>query len=197
MLAKERPVLAPGFERRLDERAAYRKKHLGGLADRLDYPVCRAPERQDGDRGRENPNRGRRGPQRAKRAPDRACEPREGGVRTWHGEISYPVKSPAKGPLMHENDVSAEKLAADLKLVISDAEALLRATVGQAGETTAAARAKMQESLESVKLKLGPLGEEVAEKARAADDYVRANPWQAVGIAVLAGIALRLLVSRR
>ena len=44
---------------------------------------------------------------------------------------------------MHENEVSAEKLAADLKLVISDAEALLRATVGQAGETAAAARAKM------------------------------------------------------
>ena len=98
---------------------------------------------------------------------------------------------------MHENDVSAEKLAADLRLVISDAEALLRATVGQAGEATAAARAKMQESLESAKLKLGPLGEEVAEKARAADDYVRANPWQAVGIAALVGIALGLLVSRR
>ena len=98
---------------------------------------------------------------------------------------------------MHENDVSAEKLAADLRLVISDAEELLRATVGQAGETAAAARAKMQESLESAKLKLGPLGEEVAEKARAADDYVRANPWQAVGIAALVGIALGLLVSRR
>ncbi|TMH12672.1 MAG: DUF883 family protein [Betaproteobacteria bacterium] len=98
---------------------------------------------------------------------------------------------------MHENDVTAEKLAADLRLVISDAEELLRATVGQAGETAAAARAKMQESLESAKLKLGPLGEEVAEKARAADDYVRANPWQAVGIAALVGIALGLLVSRR
>ena len=98
---------------------------------------------------------------------------------------------------MHENDVTAEKLAADLRLVISDAEALLRATVGQAGEAATAARAKMQESLESAKLKLGPLGEEVAEKARAADDYVRANPWQAVGIAVLAGIALGLLISRR
>src|SRR5258707_13642819 len=95
---------------------------------------------------------------------------------------------------MHENDVTAEKLAANLKLVISDAEALLRATVGQAGETAAAARAKMQESLESAKLKLGPLGEEVAEKARAADDYVRAKPWQAVGIAGLAGIAPGALI---
>jgi ElaB/YqjD/DUF883 family membrane-anchored ribosome-binding protein len=98
---------------------------------------------------------------------------------------------------MHENEVSAEKLAADLKLVISDAEALLRATVGQAGETAAAARAKMQETLESAKLKLGPLGEEAAERVRAADSYVRANPWQAVGIAALAGIALGLLISRR
>jgi len=102
---------------------------------------------------------------------------------------------------MHENEVSAEKLAADLKLVISDAEALLRATVGQAGETAAAARAKMQETLESAKLKLGPLGEKAAEQAsaaaHAADDYVRANPWQAVGIAALVGIALGLLISRR
>ena len=98
---------------------------------------------------------------------------------------------------MHENDVTAEKLAADLRLVISDAEALLRATVGQAGETAAAARAKMQETLESAKLKLGPLGEEAAERVRAADSYVRANPWQAVGIAALAGVALGLLISRR
>jgi ElaB/YqjD/DUF883 family membrane-anchored ribosome-binding protein len=102
---------------------------------------------------------------------------------------------------MHENEVSAEKLAADLRLVVSDAEALLRATVGQVGETAAAARAKMQESLESARLKLGPLGEEAAEQARAAaratDDYVRENPWQAVGVAVLAGIALGLLISRR
>ena len=102
---------------------------------------------------------------------------------------------------MHENEVSAEKLAADLKLVISDAEALLRATAGKAGETATAAREKMQETLDSAKLKLGPLGEEAAEQARAAahatDDYVRKNPWQAVGIAVLAGIALGLLISRR
>jgi ElaB/YqjD/DUF883 family membrane-anchored ribosome-binding protein len=102
---------------------------------------------------------------------------------------------------MQDNDVTAEKLAADLRLVISDAEALLRATAGKAGDAAAAARAKMQESLESAKLQLGPLGEEAAEQARAAvrvtDDYVRENPWQAVGIAALVGIALGLLVSRR
>src|SRR2546421_2214864 len=101
---------------------------------------------------------------------------------------------------MHENDVTAEKLAADLRLVISDAEALLRATVGEAGETAQAARAKVGETLASAQLRLGPLGEEAAEQARAPvrapDDYVRKNPWQAGGIAALAGNAPGGLISR-
>jgi len=102
---------------------------------------------------------------------------------------------------MQDSEVTAEKLAADLRLVISDAETLLRATIGEAGETIASARAKVQKSLDSAKIELGPLGEEAAEQARAAanatNDYVRGHPWQAVGIAALAGIALGLLISRR
>lgn len=95
---------------------------------------------------------------------------------------------------MQENEVTAEKLAADLKLVISDAEALLRATVG---DTAAAGRAKLHEGFDAAKLKLGPLAEEAAEQARAAEDYMRAHPWNALGIAVLAGIALGLLIGRK
>jgi ElaB/YqjD/DUF883 family membrane-anchored ribosome-binding protein len=98
---------------------------------------------------------------------------------------------------MQDTEATAEKLAADLRLVISDAEALLRATAGQAGETIAAARAKVQDSLDSAKIELGALGEEYAQQVRAVDGYVRGHPWQAVGIAALAGIALALLISRR
>lgn len=102
---------------------------------------------------------------------------------------------------MQDGEISAEKLAADLRLVISDAEALLRASAGQAEETIAAARAKIRESLDSAKAGLGPLGEEASAQARAAvraaDGYIRANPWQAVGIAVLAGIAVGLLIGRK
>jgi ElaB/YqjD/DUF883 family membrane-anchored ribosome-binding protein len=99
---------------------------------------------------------------------------------------------------MQEDDVTTDKLAADLRLVISDAEALLRATVG---DTAAAGRAKLQEGLDAAKLRLGPLAEEAAEHAResmrAADGYVREHPWNAVGIAVLAGVALGLLIGRK
>jgi len=102
---------------------------------------------------------------------------------------------------MQDPELTAEKLATDLRLVIADAEALLRATVGETTESVAAARAKITQSLEAAKDGLGSLGEEAAEQARiavrAADDYVRGNPWQAVGVAALAGIALGLLISRR
>ena len=98
---------------------------------------------------------------------------------------------------MQDTEATAEKLAADLRLVISDAEALLRATAGQAGETIAAARAKVQESLDSARIELGALGDEYAQQMRAVDGYVRGHPWQAVGIAALAGIVLGLLISRR
>ncbi len=102
---------------------------------------------------------------------------------------------------MQDSEVSAEKLAADLRLVISNTEALLRATAGAAGESVAAARAKVKDSLESAKDQLGPLGEAAAEQARAAvratDDFVREHPWQAIGIAALVGIALGLLISRK
>jgi ElaB/YqjD/DUF883 family membrane-anchored ribosome-binding protein len=98
---------------------------------------------------------------------------------------------------MQENEVTPDKLAADLRLVISDAEALLRATIG---DTAAAGRASLQEGLDAAKLKLGPLAEEAAvharDSVRAADGYVREHPWNAVGIAVLAGVALGLLIGR-
>jgi len=102
---------------------------------------------------------------------------------------------------MDTTEVSKEKLAADLRVVVADAEELLRATAGQAGEKVAAARAKIQDSLDAAKAKLAAAGEATAEHAKAAaratDDYVHDHPWQAVGIAALAGLALGMLISRR
>ncbi len=50
--------------------------------------------------------------------------------------------------------VSKEKLVADLKVVVADAEELLRATASQAGEKVSAARERIQASLATAKVKL-------------------------------------------
>jgi ElaB/YqjD/DUF883 family membrane-anchored ribosome-binding protein len=99
------------------------------------------------------------------------------------------------------NDVTKDKLVADLKVVVADAEELLRATASQAGEKVAAARERIQASLATAKVKLGEAERALLEKtkqaAKATEDYVRENPWQAIGIAAAAGLVLGILISRR
>jgi len=97
--------------------------------------------------------------------------------------------------------VSRDKLVQDLKIVISDAEELLRATASTAGEKVVAAREKVQESLQRAKVKLAEVEDVIIDSgkqaARATDEYVRDNPWQSVGIAAGVGLLVGLLLARR
>ncbi len=97
--------------------------------------------------------------------------------------------------------VTTDKLMADLQAVVEDAEALLRATAGQAGEKVAEARARAEESVRAAKERIGKVQEGLLERTREiadnADSYVRENPWRAAGIAAAAGLVLGLLMSRR
>jgi ElaB/YqjD/DUF883 family membrane-anchored ribosome-binding protein len=99
------------------------------------------------------------------------------------------------------SDVSKAKLVADLKVVVADAEELLRATASQAGEKVSAARERIQASLAAAKVKLSEaeraLLEKTKEAAKATDDFVHDHPWKAVGIAAGAGLLLGILISRR
>ena len=100
-----------------------------------------------------------------------------------------------------DSTVTKEKLAQDLKIVISDAEELLRATASQAGEKASAAREKIQDSLRNAKVKLAEVEDILIDKgkqaARATDEYVHDHPWRAVGIAAGIGLIVGMLISRR
>jgi ElaB/YqjD/DUF883 family membrane-anchored ribosome-binding protein len=97
--------------------------------------------------------------------------------------------------------VTTDRLFADLKTVVEDAEELLRATAGQTGEKIAAARERAEDSLYAARERLGEMQKELIDQTRelaeSADSYVRKNPWQAVGIAAAAGLVVGLLITRR
>jgi ElaB/YqjD/DUF883 family membrane-anchored ribosome-binding protein len=103
---------------------------------------------------------------------------------------------------MHGTDiVTRDKLVADLKLVVNDAEELLKITAGQAGDKVVAVRDKVQRGLEQAKAKIVEMEGKAVEQGKAAahatDAYVHENPWKAVGIAAGAGLLLGLLLARR
>jgi ElaB/YqjD/DUF883 family membrane-anchored ribosome-binding protein len=92
------------------------------------------------------------------------------------------------------------KLVESLMAVVADAEELVRATASHTEERIAAARAKAEESLKAAKARLAKQEGAVMAKTRAAAnataDFVRANPWKALGIAAGAGFVLCLLATR-
>jgi ElaB/YqjD/DUF883 family membrane-anchored ribosome-binding protein len=98
-------------------------------------------------------------------------------------------------------EVTTDQLLADLKTVMSDAEALLRATSTQTGEKIQEVRARAEESLRLARQRLSSIEDEALKRARevadATDQYVRENPWQSVGVAAGIGLMLGLLLRRR
>jgi ElaB/YqjD/DUF883 family membrane-anchored ribosome-binding protein len=105
-------------------------------------------------------------------------------------------------PVVTSTDhVGRDKLVADLKVVVADAEELLKATASQTGERIAAARARAEESLKVAKIRLADAQAAAVANTKAAakatDDYVHENPWRAVGIAGIAGLLLGALIARR
>lgn len=96
---------------------------------------------------------------------------------------------------------SKQKLIDDMKVVVADAEEILRATAGVAGEKMTELRERIGERMRVAKLRIE--GAEVAlvdrtkAAARATDDFVNDNPWRAVGIAAGVGLLLGIIVGRR
>lgn len=98
-------------------------------------------------------------------------------------------------------DITTDTLVADLKTVMRDAEALIKATSTQTGEKIQEVRARAEESLRQARERVSVVEEEALKRARevadATEEYVRENPWQSLGIAAGIGLVLGILLSRR
>lgn len=94
-----------------------------------------------------------------------------------------------------------DKLMADLKVVVADAEELLKLTASDVSEGTAGLRQRLQERLTQSRERLLDVQATATEKAKAAghaaDDYVHDHPWKSVAIGAGVGLVVGLLIGRR
>ena len=94
-----------------------------------------------------------------------------------------------------------QKLVSDMKVVVADAEEILRATAGVAGDKMGDLRERFGERLRDAKLRLADAEAALVDRtkaaARATDDYVHENPWRAGGVAAGIGLLLGVIIGRR
>ena len=90
--------------------------------------------------------------------------------------------------VMHEFDRAKGKMAADFRTMINDSEDLLKAAASVSGEGFGAARTKFEERVKSAKAMLADASP---------PEYIRGNPWTAVGIAVAAGLLVGFIAAKR
>lgn len=97
--------------------------------------------------------------------------------------------------------VTSQKLMNDLRVVVGDAEDLLKATASQTGEKVQQLRARTEESLRNARARLEALGATAGERATAAarevDRQVHENPWTAIGVAAGIGVLVGILIGRK
>ena len=121
-------------------------------------------------------------------------------------EVAAPLQS--FRPINHQenamNDVATvnkDKLMNDLRVVIADAEELLKVTADQAGEGAAEMRGRVQARMAQAKADLARLQETALNRAKAAghaaDEFVHVNPWKSISMAAGVGIVVGLLAARR
>ena len=89
------------------------------------------------------------------------------------------------------------RIAEDLRALVSDAEALLRTTTNATTTGGAELQERAQATLREMRARLSDLEEQVRDRARDVDSYVRDNPWQAVAVVGGVALLLGLIMGRR
>jgi ElaB/YqjD/DUF883 family membrane-anchored ribosome-binding protein len=89
----------------------------------------------------------------------------------------------------------------EVRKLIADVEELIRRVGDAADPELARLRAKVETTVATTKKAISDGSEQVQRQAKeafeASDRYVRDQPWEAIGIAALAGLAIGFLVGRR
>lgn len=92
-------------------------------------------------------------------------------------------------------------LGRDVQNVVSEAQDLLKTVKDEGASRIEEVKSKVASQYDVAREKFGEIQATVQEGAKHAmtttDEYVRSNPWRAVGIAAAAGAIIGFLASRR
>lgn len=114
---------------------------------------------------------------------------------------AYPGSRSAAATVTIVTDRNGTSSPSEFDNLVADAEDLVQHTVDSMGSQTAAARAKLKDTLGQARNRIAvgaeALGDQGRQAARAADDYIRERPWQSIGVAAVVGLAIGVLLSRR
>lgn len=95
------------------------------------------------------------------------------------------------------SEVTREKLAQDLRVLIRDAEALLKAGTAEAGGKLEELKARLQTSVARMKETCHQLEDKVVAGAKATDKVIREHPYESIGVAFGVGLLIGVLVARK
>ena len=103
------------------------------------------------------------------------------------------------------NEVNNDRLQEEFNTVVTETEQLLKSLATAGGDKAGMVREGVADGIAAAGERLEELRQRAVAQANAAhkatDDYVRDNPWRAVGItaavSALAGLVAGLLISRR
>ncbi len=97
-------------------------------------------------------------------------------------------------------EANADALAAELRRIIEQAEALM-AAAGADGATLGALKDRVNDTIDAARDKLADLQVEARKRGRSAvaatETWVQANPWAALAIGAGVGLIVGALVMRR
>ena len=108
----------------------------------------------------------------------------------------------ARGSRHYASTASARQAVKDeVRKLVADVEDLIRGIGDAADPEIARLRSKVQGTISGVRETIANRAERVQQRAQdtlaAGDSYLHEQPWQAVGLAALIGLAVGFLVARR
>ncbi len=100
-----------------------------------------------------------------------------------------------------QSRIQPNPIGRDIQNVVSEAQDLLKTVKDEGASRLEDVKSKVASQYDAAREKFGEIQSTVQDGAKSAmtttDQYVRANPWRAVGIAAAAGAVIAFLASRR